>query len=91
MNERIRIAEELGDSKLLSGANKYVKVFNEFSNGNSGYQLGINALYLISKLPEEERNKEHAIPSTGKQKTVDEIQSLHSATIKGNAHLYTYK
>lgn len=54
-------------------ANKYIKVFNEFSNGKTTYRLGVDALYLIATLPEEERHIKHNIPSTGEQKSVDEM------------------
>lgn len=53
-------------------ANKYIKVFNEFSNGDPSHHLGVNALYLIATIPEEERKKEH-ITSSGEKKTVDEM------------------
>lgn len=38
-------------------ANRYIKIVEELgeSNGNSSFQLGVNALYHIATLPEEER------------------------------------
>ena len=32
-------------------ANKYIKVFQEFKYRNTSFNLGVNALYLISTLP----------------------------------------
>jgi chromosome segregation ATPase len=53
-------------------ANRYIKVVEEL--GDTYHQnLGVQSLYLISTLPEEERNKPHTVPSTGEQKTVDEM------------------
>lgn len=63
-------------------ANKYVKVFNEFSNGKTTYQLGIDALYLISALPGKEREKIHTIPSTGEQKMIDEMTVCELREVK---------
>lgn len=55
-------------------ANKYIKVYEEFkSDMKSSSYLGLDALYLMATLPEEEREKTHTIPSTGEQKNVDEM------------------
>lgn len=54
-------------------ANRYIKVVEELgSNQTSVSDLGINALYEIATLPEEEREKEH-VTSKGETKTVDEM------------------
>lgn len=53
-------------------ANKFMKVATEFPNSKSTLNIGIEALYLISTLPEEERTKEHAT-SKGETKTPDEM------------------
>ena len=54
-------------------ANKYVKVCETFSNRNSSFDLGVNILYLLSTIPEEEREIPHEIPGTGETKTVYEM------------------
>jgi Protein of unknown function (DUF3102) len=55
-------------------ANRMMKVASEIgSNSDTYHNLGLNALYLIATLPEEEREKPHVIPSTGEVKTVDEM------------------
>ena len=38
-------------------ANKYIKVFQEFKYRNTSFNLGVNALYLISTLPEPDTRK----------------------------------
>ncbi len=42
-----------------SQATKFIKVSDEFSNGSLTNHLGVNVLYEIATLPEEERTKEH--------------------------------
>jgi hypothetical protein len=54
-------------------ANKYIKVYETFSNGKSTFHLGIDMLYLLSTMPEEERETPQDIPSTGETKTVYEM------------------
>lgn len=53
-------------------ANKFMKVAREFPNGKSTAQLGVEALYMIATLPEEEREREHSLES-GETKQVDEM------------------
>lgn len=57
-------------------ANKYMKIANEFSNSNSSLNLGVNALYLISTLPEEQKQEELAKAEEGNPSTVRELQAL---------------
>ncbi len=38
-----------------------MKVARELPNSGTSYHLGINALYLISTMSEEERTKEHTL------------------------------
>lgn len=52
-------------------ANKFMKVAAEL-NSESSRNLGIEALYLVATLPEEERTKEH-VTSKGETKTPDEM------------------
>jgi DNA repair ATPase RecN len=52
---------------------KVVKVLDENAKMSSYLNLGLEVLYLIATMPEEEREKEHKIPSTGETKTVDEM------------------
>ncbi|MFC0233932.1 hypothetical protein ACFFIF_08020 [Vagococcus entomophilus] len=48
------------------------KVANELPNSTTYNNLGTNALYLITTLPEEERTQEH-VTSKGETKTPDEM------------------
>lgn len=52
-------------------ANKFMKVAAEL-NSESSRNLGIEALYLVATLPEEERIREH-VTSKGEVKTPDEM------------------
>lgn len=57
-----------------STANKMMKIVNELDGKSDTYpKLGFNVLAQIATLPEEERIKSHTIPSSGEQKTVDEM------------------
>lgn len=49
-----------------------MKVSSELPNSDTYHNLGSNALYLITTLPEEERTKEHTT-SKGETKTPDEM------------------
>lgn len=53
-------------------ANRFMKVSTELPNSDTYHNLGSNALYLITTLPEPERTKEH-ITSKGETKTPDEM------------------
>ena len=53
-------------------ANRFMKVVKELPNSTTYNNLGSNALYLITTLPEEERTKEHTT-SKGETKTPDEM------------------
>lgn len=53
-------------------ANRFMKVSSELPNSDTYHNLGSNALYLITTLPEEERTKEH-ITSSGETKMPDEM------------------
>lgn len=57
-----------------SQANRFMTVVNKL-DGNflTTRNLGVEVLYYIATLPEEEREKTHTIPSTGETKTVDEM------------------
>ncbi|MGQ8811929.1 DUF3102 domain-containing protein [Bacillus sp. TSA_128.2] len=55
-------------------ATKFITVYEELDvNDSTSNQIGLEALYLISTMPEEQRDKPHTIPSTGETKTVDEM------------------
>lgn len=57
-----------------STVNKFMKVYTEFGSKSDTYpKLGFNALVQIATMPEEEREKQHLIPSTGESKTVDDM------------------
>jgi hypothetical protein len=51
---------------------KYIKVVEELGE-TSNRNIGVETLYLIATLPEDKREDLHTIPSTGEQKTVDEM------------------
>lgn len=53
-------------------ANQFMKVAKELPNYSTSNNLGINALYLIATLPEEEREKEHTLEG-GETKKADEM------------------
>ena len=53
-------------------ANRFMKVSSELPNSDTYHNLGSNALYLITTLPETERTKEHTT-SSGETKTPDEM------------------
>lgn len=53
-------------------ANRFMKVSSELPNSDTYHNLGSNALYLITTLPEPERTKEHTT-SKGEVKTPDEM------------------
>lgn len=53
-------------------ANRYIKVFEEFKSSNQYTGIGLNKLYHIATLPEEDRKREH-VTSKGEVKTVDEM------------------
>ena len=53
-------------------AYRFMKVANELPNVETLQHLGTTALYLITQIPEEEREKEHTT-SNGETKTVDEM------------------
>lgn len=59
--EEERTQEQTNESCKITPqyANKYIKVFHEFKDRNTSFDLGLNALYLIATLPEDERTKEH--------------------------------
>jgi hypothetical protein len=56
-------------------ASRYIKVVDEINGGKLGTytNLGLKALYLVATMPGEERDRQHTIPSSGEQKTVDEM------------------
>ena len=53
-------------------AYRFMKVANELPNVDTLQHLGTTALYLITQIPEEERDKQHTT-SKGETKTVDEM------------------
>lgn len=53
-------------------AYRFMKVANELPNVETLQHLGTTALYLITQIPEEEREKEHTT-SKGETKTVNEM------------------
>lgn len=53
-------------------AYRFMKVANELPNVETLQHLGTTALYLITQIPEEERDKQHTT-SKGETKTVDEM------------------
>ena len=55
-----------------SQARKFIKVSESFPNRSTSNDLGVEALYQIATLPEEEREKLHRLES-GEEKTPDEM------------------
>lgn len=55
-------------------ARKFMTIASELEpKRTTSSEIGFEALYLIATLPPEERERPHAIPSTGEIKTVDEM------------------
>lgn len=63
--------ESLGFSSQQ--ANKYIKVYDKFSNYELTSSFSVDALYLITSMNDEQLQNTHTIPSTGESKTVDEM------------------
>lgn len=64
-------------------AQRFIKVFNELeTNATPVSHLGIKMLYEIATMPDEEREKEHVIPSTGETKKVNEMTSRELREVK---------
>lgn len=57
-------------------ANRMMKVANEIPNSSTLKNLGSTALYLISTLPEEQKQEELAKAEEGNPSTVRELQAL---------------
>lgn len=53
-------------------ASRFIKIATEFSNGTTSSHLGMNVLYEIATMPEEERNKPQKLDS-GETKKPDEM------------------
>ncbi|HCY1688909.1 DUF3102 domain-containing protein [Staphylococcus aureus] len=55
-------------------AHRFMKVSEEYEDSNltTSLNLGLNVLYQIATIPEQERTKEH-ITSNGENKTPDEM------------------
>lgn len=53
-------------------AQRFIKIFDEFPNTTTSSYLGVNVLYEIATLPNEERNKEH-VTEDGEVKKPDEM------------------
>ncbi|MDJ0331733.1 hypothetical protein QMF37_08490 [Planococcus sp. S3-L1] len=57
-------------------ASRFITVYQEVGNSKLGTYtnikstLGIEALYQIATMPEDQRTESHTIPSTGESKTV---------------------
>lgn len=54
-------------------AQRFMKVADELPNTDTWSHLSNRALYLIATMPEQEREQQHEIPSTGETKTPDEM------------------
>lgn len=54
-------------------ANKFIRVSERFGNRTSTFALGIDMLALLVNESDEFVSKPHTIPSTGAEKTVDEM------------------
>lgn len=58
-----------------ASAHKFITVYEEMGDSyvSTFQHLGMSALYQIATMPEESRTVSHKIPSTGADKTVDEM------------------
>jgi len=56
-------------------SDRFIRVFSELGNNNylTYSNKGLDALYHIATIDEEEREKHHTVPSSGETKTVDEM------------------
>mgnify|MGYP001103517187 CR=1 FL=1 len=56
-------------------ANRFMRVSAEMGDSKmtTSSHLGLNALYEIATMPEEQRTQPQTIPSTGETKTPDEM------------------
>lgn len=57
-------------------ANQFMKVAKELPNSATSHNLGINALYLIATLPEEEKQEQIEKIEQGESPTVRELQEV---------------
>ncbi|MCS8613764.1 DUF3102 domain-containing protein [Streptococcus thermophilus] len=57
-------------------ANQFMKVAKEIPNSTTSYNLGINALYLIATLPEEEKQEQLEKIEQGESPTVRELEDV---------------
>lgn len=62
-------------------ANRFMKVAKEIPNSTTYNNLGSNALYLLSTIPEEERTKQHET-SKGEIKTPDQMTVRELSELK---------
>lgn len=71
-----------------SQANRFMKVVSELDSSKflTTRNIGVEALYYIATLPEDERDKEHKIPSTGETKTVNEMTVRELREVKKTSH-----
>lgn len=64
--------ESIGMSR--NQATKFITVYSEISpNDSTSNQSGLEMLYQIATMPEEQRTQPQTVPSTGETKTVDEM------------------
>ena len=63
-------------------ANKYIRVFERFSNGKLTSHSTVEALDALVDFSDEQLQESHIIPSTGETKTVDEMTRREITEVK---------